>query len=131
LIHDNIINTQGNECVDIKEGSSNNLVENNKCTGQKDKESAGLDSRGNDNFFIKNESYGNVGAGIRLGGDKDSDGINNVLKENYLHNNEGGGIKLQRVPQKQICANRFLDNGKDDFTGEYGSDGKNAKKCVD
>lgn len=45
-IHDNIINTLGNECVDIKERSMGNIVERNDCTGQKDPDSAGFDSRG-------------------------------------------------------------------------------------
>ena len=35
-----IITTQGNEGVDIKEGSCNNIVEDNYCTGQKDPDSA-------------------------------------------------------------------------------------------
>ncbi len=128
-IHDNFINTQGNECVDIKEGSSGNLVENNKCTGQKDTESAGLDSRGSGNVFRKNEVYGSKGAGIRLGGDKKSDGINNVVAENFLHDNENGGIKFQRNPQKQICGNRFKNNKKGDLVGEYGSENKNQETC--
>ena len=35
-IHHNSFDTQGNECVDIKEAASGNLVENNRCTGQRD-----------------------------------------------------------------------------------------------
>lgn len=128
-IHDNVINTEGNECVDIKEGSTGNLVENNKCTGQKDKESAGLDSRGSGNIFRNNESYDNVGAGIRLGGDKDNDGIDNIVRENFLHDNKNGGIKFQSNPQKQICGNRFENNKEGDLVGEFGSENKNQKKC--
>ena len=40
-VHHNQFNTQGNECVDIKEGSSFNLIENNRRTGQKDINSGG------------------------------------------------------------------------------------------
>lgn len=36
---------QGNEGIDIKEGSTHNLVEDNYCTGQKDPDSA-CESRG-------------------------------------------------------------------------------------
>lgn len=128
-IHDNVIDTQGNECVDIKEGSSGNLVENNRCTGQKDKDSAGFDSRGSGNIFLKNESFGNLGSGIRLGGDKKTDGIDNIIKDNYLHDNQNGGIKIQRLPQKQICQNRILKNKKGDFVGEYANEVKNQKVC--
>lgn len=128
-IHDNIIDTQGNECVDIKEGSSGNIVEHNICTGQKDKESAGLDSRGSGNIFRGNEVYGCIGAGIRLGGDDDDDGTDNIVEDNYLHDNGNGGIKIQRNPQKRICGNRLTDNDGGDLVGEYGSENKNKKKC--
>ncbi len=128
-VHHNFIDTQGNECVDIKEGSAHNLIENNECTGQKDKESAGLDSRGNDNTFRQNEVYGNVGAGVRLGGDKKIDGTNNIVVNNFLHDNEGGGIKFQSNPQKQICGNRFANNKKGNLVGEYEEDNENLKNC--
>jgi hypothetical protein len=129
-IHDNIINTQGNECVDIKEGSSFNRVEKNSCTGQKDKESAGLDSRGNDNIFQQNEVFDCIGAGIRLGGDKNTDGINNEVRENYLHDNKAGGIKVQAKPQGIICGNRMENNKKGDLVGEYNEDMKNERECI-
>ncbi len=129
-IHDNNINTQGNECVDIKEGSSGNLVEKNKCTGQKDRESGGFDARGSGNIFRGNESYGNSGAGIRLGGDKDDDGINNIIENNFLHDNENGGIKIVRNPQGIICGNKFENNKKADFAGEFGSENKKNKSCL-
>ena len=128
-VHDNFIDTQGNECVDIKEGSSFNKIENNVCTGQKDKDSAGLDSRGNNNIFRSNEVFGCVGAGIRLGGDKESDGINNDVIENNLHRNNAGGIKIQSKPQGKICGNIISSNKKGDLVGEYGEDMKNEKKC--
>jgi hypothetical protein len=129
-IHDNIIETHGNECIDIKEGSSGNVVERNTCTGQKDPESAGLDSRGTGNIFRENESFGNVGAGIRVGGDKDDDGINTVIENNFLHDNQNGGIKIQRSPQGRICGNRIEKNKRGDFVGEYGEDTRNEKACL-
>lgn len=129
IVRGNRIDTDGNECVDIKEGSSGNIVERNVCTGQKDPESAGLDSRGSDNFFIRNEVFGNVGAGIRLGGDKKTDGVGNSVIENDIHDNEGGGIKLQRGPQKLICGNRFSGNGKDDILGSEADDVENDDEC--
>jgi len=118
-IHDNTIDTQGNECVDIKEGSSGNIVENNTCTGQKDEDSGGLCSRGSKNIFRNNTSYGNAGSGIRLGGDKKDDGISNDVYGNIIKENARGGIRVMRYPQGKICGNEFIDNGDEDFTGSY------------
>jgi hypothetical protein len=100
-VYDNIINTQGSECVEIKEHSTANIVERNQCTGEKDTESAGLDSRGDGNIFRANTVYGNKGAGIRFGGDTTNDGIDNDAYANTIKNNERGGIKFQRIPQRK------------------------------
>lgn len=58
---------RGNECVDIKEGAEQNLVEYNTCTGQQDADSAGMDTRGSNNVFSHNSISGVVGAAIRIG----------------------------------------------------------------
>ena len=47
----NRIETNGNECVDIKEGASFNAVEDNDCSDQRDSESGCYDPRGNENTF--------------------------------------------------------------------------------
>ncbi|MDP2909874.1 MAG: hypothetical protein Q8N69_02260 [bacterium] len=121
-IHHNLIDTRGNEGVDIKEGSSGNIVEYNIVTGQKDSESAGLDSRGDENIFRHNEVYGSFGAGIRLGGDLYNNiqfGKNNSAYENKLYDNAYGAIKIQAFPQGKICANAVSGNG--DGSGTYGA----------
>lgn len=118
-VHHNDIGTYGNECVDIKEGSSGNIVEYNSCTGQKDPESGGLDSRGNSNIFRYNEIFDNVGSGVRLGGDKKNDGINNDVYGNMIQNNSLGGIKFQRYPQGKICGNKMKENTKGNSVGTY------------
>lgn len=118
-VHHNTFNTQGNECVDIKEGSVGNIIEYNDCTGQKDPESAGFDARGNNNVFRYNKSFGNSGAGIRLGGDAKKDGINNDVYKNEIFQNKGGGIKIQRVPQGGICGNIMSQNNGGDTVGSY------------
>ena len=128
-VHHNSINTQGNECVDVKEGSSGNIIEFNNCTGQKDKESAGLDSRGNGNIFRYNEIYGNLGAGIRFGGDEDEDGIDNDAYGNVIRNNENGGIKFQREPQGKICGNKMTDNKGGNSVGSEGKSFSPLKDC--
>jgi hypothetical protein len=115
-IHHNSFNTQGNECVDIKEASSANLVEYNTCTGQQDPKSGGFDARGSGNIIRHNESYGNRGAGIRLGGDGPSDGIDNQVYGNNLHDNQGGAIKLVRQPQR-LCGNTMANNHGGDIAG--------------
>lgn len=114
-IYGNSIETHGNECVDIKEGSSDNLVENNVCQFQSDPESGGFDARGSGNTFRYNTSKNNIGAGIRLGGDTKTDGINNNVYGNLLTDNRGVAIKMVRSPQGKICGNTVLNN---DTTGE-------------
>ncbi len=116
-IHDNSFVTKGNECVDIKENSSRNLVEGNRCTGQRDKESGGFDARGNRNTFRFNVSYGNRGSGIRFGGDGKRDGIENRAYGNVLRDNGQYGIAMRRNPQGRICGNRFQRNGRGDIRG--------------
>jgi hypothetical protein len=108
-IHDNVV-TSPAECVDIKEGASGNLVENNVCTGGQDPDGAGFSARGNGNVFRANTSSGHKGAGIRLGGDRDTDGLDNVVLGNRFTGNEGYGVKIQREPQRQICGNEVADN---------------------
>ena len=50
-VADNTIATYGNECVEVKEGSSNNIVEYNTCSNQEDDESGCFCSRGDENVF--------------------------------------------------------------------------------
>lgn len=123
-IHHNTFDTRGNECVDIKEGSTKNIVEFNSCTGQQDRDSAGMGSRGNENVFRHNEIFGNRGAGIRLGGDKKEHGIGNFIHNNVLRDNQEGGIKIMRQPQGNICDNTFSGNKEGKFVGEYSDDFK-------
>ena len=116
-VHDNTFNTQGNECVDIKEDASGNLVEGNRCTGQRDPESAGFDSRGDANIFRANTAAGNTCAGSRLGGDLANQGVGNVVYDNQLADNGQGGLKVQRSPQGAICGNR----GQTTASGTFGT----------
>ena len=129
LIHDNRVDTQGNECVDIKEGATGNVVERNSCTGQLDPDSGGLDARGNDNVFRDNLVEGNEGAGIRLGGDETDDGTGNHVYGNTIRRNEGGGIKFMRVPQGQVCGNVMSANARGSSVGEYGERFDPTARC--
>ena len=96
---------------------SRNLVEGNRCTGQRDKESGGFDSRGSRNTFRFNRSFGNRGSGIRFGGDARPDGIDNRAYGNLLRDNGQYGIAMRRNPQGRICGNRFKRNGRGDIRG--------------
>ena len=128
-IHDNVIDTQGNECVDIKEASSGNIVEKNKCTGQKDPESAGLDARGSGNIFRNNQIFGCTGAGVRLGGDEKTDGVNNVVNDNNIYDNKNGGVKVMRSPQV-ICGNTITNCDKGVCVGEFAKKFDPTSKCL-
>ncbi|MBW3573493.1 MAG: hypothetical protein KY450_01335 [Actinobacteria bacterium] len=127
VVRNNTFDTQGNECVDIKEGSTANVVSGNSCTGQKDPNSAGLDSRGSGNTFDDNRSFNNVGAGVRLGGDTSSDGTNNNVRRNELYGNGVGGIKFMATPQGEICGNYGAQRGS--AVGTYGSQFDPDKPC--
>ncbi len=115
-IHHNRIRTHGNECVDIKEAATHNLVEHNTCEYQKDPESGGLDARGDFNVFRYNIIRNNEGAGVRLGGDEEEDGVYNDVYGNTIADNIGIAVKITRVPQGKICDNR-LENNSDRDSG--------------
>jgi hypothetical protein len=118
-IFDNKIETRGAECVDIKEDSTANLVEGNLCTGSRDRDGGGLDARGNGNTFRGNLSTGHLGAGIRLGGDDPGDGMDNVVVDNELTGNQGGGVKFEAERQGLVCGNTLSGNGIGKASGSY------------
>lgn len=131
-IHHNTINTQGNECVDIKEGSSENIVEYNSCTGQMDPESGGLDARGDKNIFRYNLTFGNKGAGIRLGGhtiDGTVYGLGNDVYGNTFKQNQAGGLKIETDPQGKICGNNMSENGSKEVFGSKANNYYPASVC--
>lgn len=109
-VHDNTLSPRA-ECVDVKEAARDNVVERNTCRGGLDPDGAGFSSRGIGTVFADNTSSDHVGAGIRLGGDKESDGLRNVVRGNRLLNNKGYGVKIEREPQEAICGNIVEGNG--------------------
>lgn len=128
-VHHNRFDTRGNECVDIKEDSTANVVEYNDCTGQRDPNSGGFDSRGNGNTFRYNRVHGNLGAGIRFGGDTETDGIDNDAYRNTITGNAAGGIKFMRFPQRVICGNRMSGNTGGDSVGDYADRFDPTRRC--
>jgi hypothetical protein len=114
-IHHNTIETHGNECVDIKEGSRENTIEYNTCRFQNDSDSGGFDARGDKNIFRHNTVRSTAGAAIRLGGDTEEDGIRNDVYDNTFIDNAGGALNIQTTPQGKICNNSVTPlTGEDD-----------------
>lgn len=118
-VHHNVMNTQGNECVEIKEGGNANIIEHNSCTGQLDPDSAGIGVRGDGNIIRYNRVYGAIGAGVRLGGHEVEGlqyGLQNEVYGNRFLQNVAGGVNIAVGPQAKICGNVLEQNlGKRSF----------------
>ncbi len=122
LVMYNVFDTQGAECVDIKEGASFNQVIGNSCTGQlpRNGNSGAMESRGSYNTFRANKIFANAAAGIRLGGDLPGDAVGNAVIGNEITGNARGGIKVQEFgPHGQICGNTMSGNVGGDAVGTY------------
>lgn len=120
-VHHNEFNTQGNECIDVKEGATQNVIEYNRCTGQLDAKSAGIDIRGDGNIVRYNETFNNIGSGIRIGGhtvEGHQYGVNNDIYDNRIYNNQAYGIKLVTEPQNSVTGNCIQNNGKKPISGK-------------
>lgn len=131
-IHHNEIDTRGNECVDVQEGSAGNIIEGNECRGQRDSFSGGISIRGNGNVVRGNTVQGCSGAGVRLGGDAvgdDAYGVDNEVTDNTLIDNAAGGVKIQVIPQGPICGNALESNGLGPSVGDYGDQFDPAAPC--
>lgn len=106
-IHHNTIRTYGNECVDVKEGSTDNLIENNICEQQMDENSGCLGFRGSGNTARYNDIAECHGAGIRAGGDK-SYGTGNNMYGNKI-SGAANAFNLVAGDQGTICGNSVSD----------------------
>ncbi|CAM9259817.1 unnamed protein product [Choristocarpus tenellus] len=104
LVRNNIILTNGNECVEVKEGTEHNVIEGNTCGGQLDAESGCFGSRGDKSIFRFNKGDGCDGAGVRVGGHMEY-GIDNKIYENSFTNMGAGSVKIMAEPQAEICGN--------------------------
>ena len=131
-VHHNVINTQGNECVEAKEGTEGNIIEYNICSGQRDPNSGGIVSRGKANVIRYNEIHGSAGAGVRLGGhfvDGIQYGTGNLVYGNVVYDNVAGGIKVMVAEQALICGNRLWDNAGGAMTGDFAAAYDGAQPC--
>lgn len=120
-IHHNTITTYGNECVDVKEGSTDNLIEYNVCQEQKDSDSGCFGARGSDNTFRHNEIEGCFGGGFRLGGEKDY-GTNNNVYSNIIKDAQYA-FSIQIDDHGTVCDNviskigNFVSAGRNGMMG--------------
>ena len=110
-IHHNTIKTYGNECVDIKEGSTNNLIEHNVCEEQRDPESGCIGSRGSGNTIRYNEIAECVGAGVRIGGN-DGYGEGNNIYGNDIKNCDKAAFNVMAPDQGTVCENEIQSGVK-------------------
>ena len=105
-IHHNTFRTFGNECVDIKEGSTDNLVEYNVCEQQQDPNSGCFGSRGSGNTFRWNEITNCAGAAVRVGGEDGYGGGNNMYG-NEIKNCDKGAFSVMSANQGTVCENKI------------------------
>eukprot|EP00752_Nemacystus_decipiens_P002937 g2732.t1 len=134
-IHHNTFRTYGNECVEMKEGSENNLVEHNVCEQQKDPNSGCFGSRGSKNTFRWNEIAECYGAGVRVGGDK-GHGEGNNIYGNVIKNTGNGAFSVMSPNQGTVCENQIsgvdaISFGSDDQDQEQFSEGVATGDCSD
>jgi len=111
-IHHNEIIPRGNECVDVKEGTTMVLVEYNICSEQLDENSAGLDSRADNVIFRYNEVFNVKGAGVRIGGhtiDGHTYGENNEVYGNVFFNTAYSSVKTLTGSKHIMCENTCRD----------------------
>ncbi|CAM9362869.1 unnamed protein product, partial [Sphacelaria rigidula] len=107
-IHHNTFRTYANECVDVKEGSENNLIEYNICEEQKDENSGCFGFRGSHNTARFNDIANCEGAGVRVGGDKVGSttfGMGNHMYGNTIKNTGNGAFNVMRPEQGAVCEN--------------------------
>lgn len=131
-VHHNVMVTNGNECVEAKEGSAHNIIEYNICRNQRDPNSGGIVSRGYANIIRFNEIYDAGGAGVRLGGhlvDGVQYGVANQVYGNKIVGNAAGGIKIMVAGQGQICGNQLGDNAGGAVTGGIVKDLDPTQPC--
>ena len=132
-IHHNTFRTYGNECVEMKEGSSNNLIEHNVCEQQKDANSGCFGSRGSDNTFRWNEIAECVGAGVRVGGDN-GHGEGNHIYGNSIKNADNGAFSVMSPKQGTVCENKIsgvdaISVGSDDQTQDQFTEANATGDC--
>lgn len=68
--------------------------------------------RGNNNVFRYNTVSNVRGAGVRLGGDSDKDGLNNDVYGNTFRKVGVAVVRAERGPQGKVCGNTSHSNSE-------------------
>eukprot|EP00752_Nemacystus_decipiens_P012584 g11144.t1 len=108
IVRNNEIHTRGNEGIDVKEGSTGTIVENNGVHLQRDPDSGGIGSRGDYSVIRFNNITNADGAGVRLGGHLVNGvqyGVHNTVIGNHMFNCFAYGVKTMVSPQGEMCGN--------------------------
>ncbi len=111
----NVIETNGSECIDVKENSSDVRIISNICSGNQQETTGGISIRSNSNVILRNILFNNKGAAIRLGGHNINDGIMNIVKYNFIDNYSKFSLKIMRHPQDIICENKITSADNTDI----------------
>jgi hypothetical protein len=112
LIADNVINTYGSECLDVKENSHDNVFRNNEC-GYNDEplayQGSNIEIRGYRNTVANNTIAGSMGYGLKLASDSAADPQGgNVVTGNTFSGDTGNPVVNRQVKaQGQFCGNSF------------------------
>ena len=118
-------------CVGLREDAGENTIEGNRCSAKEAPTLAGIDLRSNRNIARNNEVFEGDGAGIRVGGERPTDGTQNVIRDNIIRDNGQGGIRFQAEPQAEVCGNEMSGNSGGDATGAFGVNFNPTAACVD
>lgn len=112
LIANNVINTYGSECLDVKENSHDNTFRNNTC-GYNDEplayEGSNIEIRGYHNTITGNTIAGSMGYGLKLASDTATDPQGgNVVQGNRFSGDTSNPIdNRQNKAQGWFCGNTF------------------------
>ena len=111
-VRNNLIVTDGSECLDLKEGSHDNAFIGNDCRNNDEPlsfDGSNLEIRGYDNIITDNSISGSHGSGLKI---KSDSSLNpqggNIVQRNAFSNSVGPAIiNGQNRPQGLFCGNRF------------------------
>lgn len=112
LIVNNVIDTYGSECLDVKENSHDNAFRNNTC-GYNDEplayEGSNIEIRGYHNTVTGNTIAGSMGYGLKLASDSATNPQGgNVVQGNTFSGDTGNPIDNRQItPQGSFCGNSF------------------------
>jgi hypothetical protein len=112
LIANNVINTYGSECLDVKENSHDNTFRNNTC-GYNDEplayQGSNIEIRGYHNTLTGNTIVGSMGYGLKLASDSATyPQGGNVVSGNKFSGDTGNPVvNRQTTAQGQFCGNSF------------------------